>query len=72
MKQMLRAREVAFEMPGVKMSASNEELKSAYRRARLKYHPDRKQQNPDVDNKFLTGVLQKFSSNIRICIRFID
>jgi DnaJ-class molecular chaperone len=53
MKQMLLAREVAFEILGVKTSASNEELKRAYRQACLKYHPDRNQQDPNAHKKFL-------------------
>ena len=53
MKQMLRAREVAFDILGVKTSSSNEELKRAYRRACLKYHPDHNQQDPDAHKKFL-------------------
>lgn len=53
MKQMLRAREAAFEILGVKTSASNQELKRAYRQACLIYHPDRNQHDPDAHNKFV-------------------
>jgi len=53
MKQMLWARAVAFEILGVKTSASNEELKRAYRLACLKYHPDRNPYDPDAHKKFL-------------------
>jgi len=50
---LLRAREAAFEILGVKTSASSEELKRAYRRSCLKYHPDRNQQDPNARKKFL-------------------
>jgi len=53
MKQMLRAREVAFEILGVKASASGETLRRAYRQACLKYHPDHNQQDLDTHKKFL-------------------
>jgi len=53
MKLLLRAREAAFEILGVKASADNEELKRAYRQACLKYHPDHNQQNHDAQKKFL-------------------
>ena len=53
MKSLLLAREAAFEILGVKTSAGSEELKTAYRRACLKYHPDHNQHNHDANKKFL-------------------
>ena len=53
MKQMLQAREVAFEILGVKASASDEKLKQAYRQACLKYHPDRNPHDSEAHKQFL-------------------
>jgi len=53
MKSLLLARQAAFEILGVKTSASSEELKIAYRQACLKYHPDHNQHDRDAEKKFL-------------------
>jgi DnaJ-class molecular chaperone len=49
----LRARRAARKILGVTEDAGERDLKSAYRRASLKYHPDHNPHNPDAKKKFL-------------------
>ncbi len=41
-----------YETLGISKSASDKEIKSAYRKLALKYHPDRNQDDPDAELKF--------------------
>jgi preprotein translocase subunit Sec63 len=48
----LEARRAACKILDVEENASKEALKKAYRRASLKYHPDRNPNDNDADRKF--------------------
>ena len=48
----LQARHAACQILEVGEIANRTELKNAYRRASLKYHPDHNQNDPDANKKF--------------------
>jgi len=49
----LEARKAACRVLGVSEDADKKELRKAYRKASLKYHPDHNQGNPDANKKFV-------------------
>jgi curved DNA-binding protein CbpA len=48
----LEARKAACKILQVEEDASKDRLKKAYRRAAMKFHPDRNPDDPDADKKF--------------------
>ena len=50
---VLQTRHAACNILEVAESVSKKELKKAYRRASLKYHPDHNQDDPDANKKFV-------------------
>lgn len=48
----LQTRHAACQILEVSESADERELKKAYRRASLKYHPDHNQNDPDANKRF--------------------
>ena len=48
----LQAREAACKILGVEEMATKEELKKAYRKTAMKFHPDKNLDDPDASKKF--------------------
>lgn len=48
----LEARKAACKVLGASEDANKNELKKAYRKASMKYHPDHNQDDPDANKKF--------------------
>ena len=48
----LEARKAACKVLGVSEDSDKNELKRAYRKASIKYHPDHNQDDPDANKKF--------------------
>ena len=51
------AKQDYYELLGVDRTASESELKSAFRKMAMKYHPDRNPDNPDAEKSFKEVIL---------------
>lgn len=50
--QIIMSKRDYYEVLGIDRSTSEPEVKKAYRRIAMKYHPDRNPDDKDADNKF--------------------
>ena len=69
----LEARRAACRILQVDESASGEQLKVAYRRGAMKYHPDHNQDDPEANQKFtLVKCAYELLANNRPCDKLLD
>ena len=59
-----------YDILGVDKKASPEEIKSAYRKLAMKYHPDRNQGNAEAAEKFLKKSKISYTKNRVLAVEF--
>ena len=69
----LEVRKAACKILEVEEDAGKGQLKKAYRRAAMKYHPDRNQGNPQANQKFtLVKCAYELLVNDKVCDKLLD
>jgi len=69
----LEARKAACKILEVEEDASKEQLKKAYRRAAMKYHPDHNQDDPEANQKFtLIKCAYELLANDKPCDKLLE
>ena len=53
-----------YDVLGVQKGASEDELKKAYRKLAMKYHPDRNSDDPAAEEKFKEALINYFGMRI--------
>jgi len=69
----LEARKAACKILEIEEDASKEQLKKAYRRAAMKYHPDHNQDEPEANQKFtLVKCAYELLANDKTCDKLLE
>jgi len=69
----LEARKAAYKILEIEEDASKEQLKKAYRRAAMKYHPDHNQDDPEANQKFtLIRCAYELLANDKTCDKLLE
>jgi DnaJ-class molecular chaperone len=69
----IEARKAACKILEVAEDASKEQLKKAYRRAAMKYHPDHNQDDPEANQKFtLIRCAYELLGNNKTCDKLLE
>ena len=69
----LEARKAACRILQVQEDASKEQLKKAYRRASMRYHPDHNQGDPEANRKFtLIKCAYELLANDKACDKLLE